>query len=76
MDLRKARQLAGINQGRLAELAGLDQGAISDIECGRNKRPAYEVVVKIIRGLKRAGLIGITADDVFPVPDERESEVA
>lgn len=74
MNLKKARGLVGVSQGRLAEIAGLDAGAISDIECGRNKRPAHDVVVKIVRALQRAGLAGITADDIFPVPDHQSSQ--
>lgn len=72
LDLRAARDLAGLSQSELARRAGLKTSAIFDLEAGRVRRPAHETVVRIVRALKAAGLAGITADQLFPVPDGRE----
>jgi transcriptional regulator with XRE-family HTH domain len=72
MTLCQARELAGITQSELDRLAGLRKGTTQQIEAGRNKRPAYETVVRITRGLRRAGLAGISAEKIFPIPDEQE----
>jgi len=76
MDLKTARKLLGLSQAQLGKLAGLDGNAIYDLESKRNRRPAHEVVVKIVRALQRAGLAGITADDLFPVPDQPDQSEA
>lgn len=69
MTLRQARELAGLTGEELATLAGTTATNIYDIERGRNKRPAYETVVQIVRALQSAGLKGITAEQLFPVAD-------
>lgn len=71
MDLKEARRLTGLSQQRLAELAGVDDSTVFDLEAGRNRRPAYETVVKIVRALQRNGLPGITSDELFPVPESK-----
>jgi predicted transcriptional regulator len=76
MTLSQARDLVGISQSELDRLSGLRKGTTQQIEAGRNRRPAYETVVRITRGLRRAGLAGIAAETIFPVPDEPEAEVA
>lgn len=73
MDIKTARKLAGLGQAKLAKLAGLDPNVIYDLESGRNKRPAHEIVVKIVRALQRNGLPGLTAEDLFPVPDDQQA---
>lgn len=70
MSLSHARKLANVSQSELDRLAGLRKGTVQQLEAGRNKRPAYETVVRITRGLRKAGLAGITAEELFPVPDE------
>lgn len=75
MTLSQARGLAGISQLELDRLAGLRSGTTNQIEAGRNKRPAYETVVRIVRGLRKAGLAGVTAEQIFAVP-EHEEQVA
>lgn len=80
LSLERARLLAGLNQRDLDRLAGLAKGTIHEIENKRNKRPAYETVVRIVRALQRAGLKGITAEEIFPVADvpapDQQSQVA
>lgn len=75
MTLEQARKLLGWTQTRLAREAGEPISTVSDIETGRNARPAYVVVMHIIRALQRGGLQGVKAEDIFPVPNAR-SEVA
>lgn len=72
MTLEEARQLAGLSRAALAELAGTTGTTIYDIETGRNRRPSFDVVTRIVRALHRSGLRGITAEQLFPV-DEHES---
>lgn len=68
-ELQHARKLTGLSQGQLARAAGLASAVIvSDIEIGRNKRPAYDVVVRIVRALKANGMPGLEIEDLFPVP--------
>lgn len=73
MTLKDARRLAGLTQAQLAAAAGLRLTTISDLELGRNRRPAHEIVVKVVRALQRNGLAGVTTDDLFPVPDDPSS---
>ena len=73
MTLKDARRLTGLSQQKLATLAGVDDTTIYDLEAGRNRRPAYETVVLIVRALQRNGLPGITTDELFPVPDAEVS---
>lgn len=72
LNLREARELAGLSQSELARRAGLKTSAIFDLESGRVKRPSHETVVLIVRALQTAGLAGITSDKLFPVPESRE----
>ncbi len=69
MNLREARNLAGLSRNRLAEMAGTTTTTIYDLETGRNANPAHETVVRIIRALQRVGLSGLTMDQIFPVAD-------
>lgn len=77
MTLKEARRYAGLSQGQLARLAGFSTVAsISDIEIGRNRRPAHDTVTRIMRGLHRAGLAGLTIEDIdeFVVPEPQTPE--
>lgn len=69
MTLKEARDLAGLTQRQLAELSGLKVTSISDVEIGRIQRPSHEFVVRVIRALQQHGLKGITAEQIFPVPE-------
>ncbi len=68
--LREARKVAGLTRAHLAELSETTTTTIYDIETGRNQRPAYETVVRIVRALQGAGLKGVTADQLFPVSEK------
>lgn len=69
MTLVEARGLLGWSQTKLAEVSGVKNTAISDIEAGRNQNPGYTTVMRLIRALQQGGLQGVTAEDVFPVPN-------
>lgn len=69
MTLAEARELAGLNKSDLDEKAGLPKGTTHDLESGRNRRPAHDVVTRIVRALRKAGLQGVTAEQLFPVPE-------
>jgi transcriptional regulator with XRE-family HTH domain len=76
MNLKDARELLGISQFELDREAGLTKGAVNDIEQGRNARPAYDTVVRIVRALRRRGLAGAEAEAIFPIADDGETKVA
>jgi transcriptional regulator with XRE-family HTH domain len=67
MSLEDARRLLGWSLRRLAREADVHVSNIADIEKDRNKRPAYELVMKIIGALRRGGLQGLQPEDLFPV---------
>lgn len=69
MSLEDARKLLGWSQVRLAKEAGERTSAVFDLESGRNKRPAYILVMNIFRALQRGGLKGVSVEDIFPLPD-------
>jgi DNA-binding XRE family transcriptional regulator len=75
MHLRQFREMIGATQQEIDRLGGLRPGTVQQIEAGRNRRPAYETVVGVVRGLRKAGLVNITAEQVFPIP-ENEQQVA
>lgn len=49
--LKKLREAAGLNQSELAIRAKLSQTTVSALERGRNRKPSFEVVAKLARGL-------------------------
>lgn len=61
MDLKVARQIAGLTQAQLADRAGVDAALISRLEKGGRRRPSYEAIVRIARALNLA------PDQLFPV---------
>lgn len=70
MNLQTARQLLGISQHKLDQEAGLPKGTTHDLESGRTGSPSHATVTKIVRALRRLGLSGATAEDIFPVPEK------
>lgn len=70
MTLGEARARLRWTQTELERRAGLRQGTVSDIELGRNGRPAYETVMQIVKALQRGGLKTLRKpEDIFPVPE-------
>lgn len=77
LSLKKTRDLISASQKALADAAGVDSQVIARIEQGRSERPAYELVVRVVRGLQKLGLSGITPDQIaeFQVPDDTQAVV-
>jgi len=61
MELKLARQIAGLTQQQLAKKAGVDAALISRLERQRRPRPSYDAIVRIARALNCA------PDELFPV---------
>lgn len=74
LTLKQTRDLVTASQKQLADAAGLDVQVIARIEQGRADRPAHELVVKVVRALRKLGIPGVNADQIaeFHVPDETE----
>ncbi|MGE3519251.1 MAG: helix-turn-helix domain-containing protein [Vicinamibacterales bacterium] len=70
MQLKDARLAVGLSQAQLDDLAGLRRGTTADIEQGRNSRPAHETVTRYVRAFRRKGLQTISAETLFPVPND------
>ncbi len=71
MNLETARKAKGLTQTELDEKANLTRGTVSDIERGKNKKPAWETVCKIAAILERPPL------EIFPVElPEKDSTAA
>lgn len=70
LTLRHARELLGdLTQSALEDEAGVARGTVHDLEMGRNKRPSYETVTRVVRALRRLGLAGVTAEQLFPIAE-------
>lgn len=65
LSLREARELLEWTPGRLADESGIKLSAVYDIESGKNKNPGYLTVSALVKALKRGGLSGVQADDIF-----------
>lgn len=64
-ELRKARQLAGMSQEKVALQAGVDRSYLSELE--NNKwSPTVEMLFRI------CGAIGVTASDVIARVEQRQ----
>lgn len=75
MTLKDARELVGLSQAALERNAGLTSGTVHDIESGRNANPSYQTVASVVAALRDAGLKGLTAEALFPLPNRSSSEV-
>src|SRR5947208_3616649 len=69
MTLKQARELAGLSPAQLEKLAGVIRNTVYDLEAGRNRRPSHETVTRLVRALRRSGLTGVTAEQIFPIDD-------
>jgi transcriptional regulator with XRE-family HTH domain len=70
MGIREVRESRRMTQERLAELSGVTQSAISAIELGTVKVPGVDTAGKIARAL------GVTVEELFPVPEPASQEKA
>jgi predicted transcriptional regulator len=67
--LKGARGLVNYSQSDLDRSAGLPIGTTHALESGKVSAPSFERVVLIVRALQRAGLKGITGEQLFPVAE-------
>ena len=68
--LRELRLNRRYTLQQLEDLSGVDQRTISDIEHGRNQKPAYDKVVSLAQAL------GVEPSLLWPVPPRHETAVA
>jgi transcriptional regulator with XRE-family HTH domain len=73
MTLKDARRALGWTQQQLEAASGVKQQHISDLERGEIGRVSYEAVSKLLRAFHKAGLKGLTADDLVEESKERAS---
>ncbi len=72
LTLKQTRDLVAASQQGLADASGLEVHLIYKIEQGIVKNPRHEVVVRVVRGLRKLGMAGIEAEQIeeFYVPEE------
>lgn len=58
-----------MSQVELDRVAGLPKGTTFDLEAGRSERPSHETVVRIVRALRKRGMLGADGEQLFPVPE-------
>jgi DNA-binding XRE family transcriptional regulator len=66
MTLQEARKAKGWSPRELDAKASIPVGTTYDIESGRNKNPSWAIVSGIVGAFHKAGLVGLTAHDLFP----------
>lgn len=66
MNLRAAREALGWTQQKLEAESGVVQQQISRLEKGEIGRVSLDDARKLLKALHRAGLKGLTSDDLFP----------
>jgi transcriptional regulator with XRE-family HTH domain len=76
LSLKEARELLEWSPSRLADESGIKLSAVYDIESGKNKNPGYQTVSAVVKALKRGGLAGVQADDIFGAEDAHERHVS
>lgn len=74
--LTQARELLGWSQAKLADAAGEKVANIFDLENGRNRRPSFALVMRVVAALQRGGLTGIKPEDLFQVDPLAPNEEA
>jgi len=63
MELKIARQIAGLKQEELAQRAGVSASMICRLERGNRRHARYESLVRIAR------VLNVQPTDLFPVSD-------
>lgn len=66
MTLKDARKALGWTQQKLEAESGIKQQVISALETGDVQRVSLDAARDIVSTLQRAGLKGLTLDDLFP----------
>lgn len=67
MTLREARKALGWTQQKLSAESKVPQQQISELELDQVDRVAYRSVMLILKAFHRAGLKGLSAEELFPV---------
>jgi predicted transcriptional regulator len=72
MTLEQARGLVKKGLRELARDAGVGKDTVSRIEAGRldPENVSYGDIMRIVRALQRAGLPGLSVEELFPIRDE------
>jgi transcriptional regulator with XRE-family HTH domain len=73
MTLKQARKALAWTQQQLEAASGVQQQHISDLENDRIGQVSYATVAKLVKALHKAGLRGVTAEELFPLDKERVS---
>lgn len=68
MDLDTARKALKLSRQQLDREAGLTPGTTQQIISGRITNPSWFIVTQLVKYFHSRGLIGITAEDLFPEP--------
>lgn len=76
MTLPEARRIAGLTQSALDDAAGISRGTVADIERGKNKSPSHEIVTRIMRAFRERGFMGLSVEELFPVPQSKKRAIA
>jgi hypothetical protein len=62
-----------LSQSELDRKAGLPAGSTHELESGRTQNPSWANVGRIVRALQSAGLKGVSAETLFPLPGRKAS---
>lgn len=73
MTLTDARKALGWTQLKLDRKAKLVEGTTQQIESGRIQNPSWAIVSAITEAFRVAGLVGLTAHDLFPTDTHVEA---
>lgn len=73
MTLKQARTALGWSQLKLDKQAKLVLGTTQQIEAGRINNPSWSIVSGITEAFQRAGLVGLTAHDLFPTSNHEKA---
>jgi transcriptional regulator with XRE-family HTH domain len=75
MTILQARKALAWSQQDLARRAGVPPITVSQMEAGQQKAWTYITTRRIAKAFQRAGLTGVTEEELFPLPDD-EPDVA
>lgn len=73
MNLKDARKVVGWTQVKLAMESRVPQQHISRLERGEVGAVSLNISRRVLKALHKAGLRGVTMDDLFPESKERVS---
>ena len=59
LELKKARERAGLSLSRLAELSGIDKAALSRLESGRHPNPTLDTLARYARAVGKRLVVSL-----------------